>query len=325
MILITSDFHWNDLSRDSYRHSYVDTIFREIKRNRVSQLLILGDLTDVKNNHDAWLVNAVFEHIRRLSRACFVTILKGNHDYTTPSYPFFKSLGLLSHVRWVNEPWARDDDTLFLPHTNDYKKDWQGLKIKTYKLVFTHNTFEGALAEHGKELSGIPRTVFSKGQTVISGDVHVPQKLGPIIYTGSPYPINFGDSPDKHMILLDEDNKISYISYDGPSKVMIDIPGLDVPMEIKGLKKGDMIKVRVRISGGELGDFQKFKEEITAQLEEIGCIVNMIQPIVDRGDPVQVGKRIRKRTDEEVLEAYSSATGVRETAKKTGLRLLRKV
>lgn len=324
MILITSDLHWNDNPRDVYRHQYVDTIVREIKKNKVSQILILGDLTDEKNMHDAWLVNAVFQHIHRLAQLCTVFILRGNHDYTSPSYPFFKSLGLLSGVRWINEPTA-SEITLFLPHTNDYKKDWEKLEIKTYKLVFTHNTFEGALAEHGKELGGIPRTVFSKKQTVISGDVHVPQKLGVITYVGSPYPINHGDSPDKHMILLDDDNRISYIPYDGPQRVMLDIPSLDTPMEIRGLKKGDMVKVRVRISGGELGRFQKFKEDITVQLTEIGCIVSLVQPIVVHGDPVRLGKKVHKKTDEEILEAYSFATGVRESIKRTGVRLMRKV
>ena len=327
MILVTSDFHLNDNPRDAYRHDYMQTITREIKRNKVSHLLVLGDLTDAKGGHGAWLVDKIFGYVYDWSKLCDVVFITGNHDYLSSSTPFFGALNYLENVSWIKEPWEGDlDGILWLPHTNDYEEDWSGLNVRSYNLVFTHNTFAGALAEHGKELGGIPRTVFSRKQKVISGDVHVPQKLGPIEYVGSPYPINFGDSPAKHLMLLDDRLKISYIPYDGPNRVMIDLPSMDRDAEVSGLKRGDMVKVRVRVSGGQLGNFQKFKERIVEELVEIGCVVNLVQPLVDPGDSVQLGgEKVHKRTDQEILDSYSYAVGVKDPVRKTGVRLMRKV
>jgi DNA repair exonuclease SbcCD nuclease subunit len=324
MILITSDLHWNNKTRDQYRHDYVDTIAREVKKNGVDRLFILGDLTDDKDHHGAWLVNKVFYHVYRLSQICPVAVLKGNHDYLDPSVPFFGCLGLLENVTWMNDPmtpgWI---DGLFLPHTNNYQKDWGRFDIKSFKRVFTHNTFKGAKSESGQKLDGIPPSVFSKKQMVISGDIHLPQEVGPIEYVGSPYPIDFGDDLDKHMILLDYKGNIRYIEYEGPRKILLDL-SLGDPFHVDGLEKGDILKVRVNINADEFAKFQEYKDQIKRYLEGQDCVVHMVQPVFDRGGPVQTRRRLRKKSDEEVLEAYAKATKVKKPVVKTGLRLMSK-
>lgn len=332
MILITSDLHWNDKARDVYRHAYVDMIAKEIKKNKVEQLFILGDLTDDKDHHGAWLVNKAFEHIYRLSQLCPVVILKGNHDYLDPTMPFFGCFGLLENVTWVNEITSRDgcmvglpSSVLFLPHTNNYERDWYevNVNVKDYGFVFTHNTFKGSRSESGQELDGIPPSIFSKKQTVISGDVHVPQKIGSVEYVGSPYTIDFGDDLDKHMILLDSKGNIKYIGYEGPRKILLDL-ALGDPFRVSWLEEGDIIKVRVSINADEFAKFQEYKDQVRRYLEDQGCIVHMLQPIFDRGGPVQTRRRLRKKSDEDVLKSYAKATNVKESVVKTGLRLIGK-
>jgi hypothetical protein len=234
----------------------------------------------------------------------------------------------LQNVEWISEPIERNVDgrkALFLPHTSNYKEDWKNLKIRDYDLVFTHQTFAGAKAESGQELDGIPTSVFSKDQMVISGDVHVPQKVGPVLYVGAPYTIDFGDDLDRHMILLDSGSgEIKYIPYDGPSKIMLDLPLGFVLYRIENLKEGDIVKVRVSLNADQFAEFQEYKEEVTNYLQQHGCIVHMIQPVFDKGGPIQTRRRLRKRSDEEVLKSYALATGIKESTIKTGVRLMRK-
>jgi predicted phosphodiesterase len=325
MILITSDLHLSDNPRDGYRHAFMKEIVREIKKRSVRMLLILGDLCQEKDRHGAELTTQVFSYIKQFASLCRVVVLKGNHDYLVPSVPFFRSLGHLDNVSWINEPTELSVlpgvKSLFLPHTRDYKKDWQEIRVKDFDLIFTHNVFGEVMSDSGQILKGIPRSVFSKRQMVIGGDVHLPQKVGVVDYVGAPYDITFTSVPcDRRMILLSvEDGTIkkSYISCKGPRKIVMD---LSLGEKIKGnVRAGDMIKVRVHLKPGEsLGDFRTAKEELAKRFES--CII-MVQPVLSDG-AATVRTRSLARSDESVLRAYASSLGVGRSVLKTGLRLM---
>lgn len=329
MILITADWHLNDNSRDSYRHDFVgNDLVHIIKKEQLEYLFILGDLTDEKNHHDAYLVHRVTEHIYKLSQLCKIVILKGNHDYIQPDYPFFAFLGRMQNVDWITYPHEFNSEMLFLPHTSRYDRDWvldgsDGLR--RYKYVFTHNTFAGARAEHGQELGGIPVSVFSDKQTVFSGDVHVPQTVGCVEYVGSPLQIDFGDDPDRHVVLFDEDSgEVKYIKYKGPFKIVLEFSIEDQTPISSNVREGDIVKVLIHIKPGDFGKFQDAKSHITKTLAKLGCHVYMVQPVVERGGPVALDRgQVRKKDDLQVLKDYSEAMSVREPVVKTGIRLMR--
>lgn len=324
VILVTGDLHWNDRARDEYRHKYVDTMVSIIKRENVEAFFILGDLTDEKDRHTADLVTKVFDHIYLLASHCHVVILRGNHDYLSPSTPFFGCLARLDGVTWINEPTVLtlDDEYLFLPHTHRYQDDWAQHHLKDYRLIFTHNTFAGAKVESGQVLDGIPRSVFSTKQRVISGDIHVPQKLGPIEYVGSPYPIDFGDSPHRHMMLINKDVH-SYIEYDGPRKIVLDID-MNWDFDLSDFRVGDIVKFCVYLKPDEsYTQFQQYKEVLYLNLQDSGLIVHMVQPIMDTIGPVR-RRQMQKRSDTQVMQDFAIASGIKESTLKTGLRLMRK-
>ena len=91
--LVTGDWHFSDNPRDDYRHAYMKKLMRLIKRKKVNNLIVLGDLTEEKDRHSAWLVNQVVLHFAELSQLCKIYILRGNHDYVDPDTPFFSFLG----------------------------------------------------------------------------------------------------------------------------------------------------------------------------------------------------------------------------------------
>jgi predicted phosphodiesterase len=88
--LIAADLHLNDSPRDDYRHRFLRT-FRDLCRtHRINTAIVLGDLTDKKDNHCAELVNAVADHFYRLEGICQnIIVLRGNHIYISPDHPFF--------------------------------------------------------------------------------------------------------------------------------------------------------------------------------------------------------------------------------------------
>jgi hypothetical protein len=201
----------------------MDTIAALIKKHKVDELIVLGDLTEEKDYHPATLVNALVDVIYSFSQLCEVIILRGNHDYTSIDCPFFQFLRRMDRVRWLNTVTRLKlsiGDCLFLPHTRDYKTDWAKLpQLEELDWIFAHNTFEGSVTEHGKRLSGIPTTFFDDFR-VISGDIHAPQDVGSVRYVGAPYQIDFGDLFEPRVLLLDRMG-IKSISVFGPQKRLL--------------------------------------------------------------------------------------------------------
>ncbi len=331
-ILVTGDIHWNEVARDRYRHDFVGTLESHLIHRKVKTLIVLGDLTEEKDRHSAGLVNVVFNHIYKLSQHCPVIILKGNHDYIQPSMPFFKVLEWLPKVTWINEPTVISDldlpggEVLFLPHTRDHKTDWKKVNVKKYKYVFAHNTFQGAKTENGIVLDGIPRSVFSKKQNVISGDIHVPQMVGRITYAGAPYPINFGDTYAARMLLIYGTGAEEDIQYNGPCKIVVDVDLGDEQFSVPLV--GDIVKVNVHVkSDNRHAAFLEYKRWLVSEFEKVGCTLISVNPILEHGKSISVEKRrkLRRRSDDNILTAYASSRGVNKAGLKAGRRLMRKV
>src|SRR5688572_5186840 len=208
--------------------------------------MICGDLTDEKDHHPATLVNRVVDHIHELAKLCSVIIPKGNHDYTSlHTTPFFTFLKRIKNVSWINQPewWGT---YLLLPHSPNPERDWKSLDFKKADLIFAHQTFTGAQSESGRELHGVP-IPFPKGSTVISGDVHVPQKLGPVIYIGAPYTIDFGDDYEPRVLLIKGQN-ITSVPVTGVQKRLVECRPEDLTsIKVKGINEGDIVKLRIEV------------------------------------------------------------------------------
>jgi hypothetical protein len=316
--LVTGDIHLNDNPRDAYRHEFMSkTLPALIKKHSVVRLILLGDMTDDKDRHGAWLVNKVMEHLNNLTKLCHITILKGNHDYLDEHNPFFEFTKYV-YVNWINRPVTEQQFT-FLPHTNNHQRDWKDIKFGKY--VFCHNTFAGAKAEHGRVLTGIPTSVFRAGTVVISGDVHVPQRLGPIIYAGAPYHINFGDDYEPRVLLLDD--KLTSIRMPGPKKRLIELDLTQYDTISWTAAEGDILKVRAHINTKQMAGWAHIKDGIRDYGEKNGCIVHSIHPIVEY-TPINDDKHTsrRHRSDDELLRSYGKARGVDDKILQVGLRLM---
>ena len=101
--LVIADLHLTSNPRDEYRFDFLEkTLPAMLRRYKVDELILLGDITHQKDNHGAVLVNRVVNDIKVLSKnvGCVIIDL-GNHDYANPQHPFFKFLRHLPGVRFI--------------------------------------------------------------------------------------------------------------------------------------------------------------------------------------------------------------------------------
>jgi len=322
--LVTADIHLNSNPRDEYRHTFMEKTLPElVHRHKPNELVILGDLTDEKDYHGARLVNRIVAHIHRLALIVPVCVLKGNHDYTDPDHPFFGFLSSVENVSWINKPLGTNG-TFFLPHTHNYQRDWKGLNLQSAKLVFAHQTFEGAKGV-GPHTEGIPRSVFGPGTTVISGDVHIPQNIGgAIIYAGAPYTIDFGDDYSPRVLLAHDHDRVDSIPVPGRQKRLIEINQIyDLDPEMAN--DGDIVKVRMDIETNDHALWPELQAKIRSFGAQHGWWMYDVRPrVIVVGGKATARRRTEVRTDEELVRIYGKARGIGEKTLKTGLELMRK-
>lgn len=321
-VLLTADLHLTDNPRDRYRHDFMaKTLPNMVQKYNVQQLYVLGDLTEVKDNLGAELVNSIAGYFKALARLMpgGVFIICGNHDYARAAHPFFAFLRHLRNVIWVGKP-TEFGEWLLLPHTNDYKKDWK-ISFKDYKKVFCHQTFAGAKVG-ARSMDGIPIDIFPRGVKVYSGDVHVPQHFRPITYIGAPYTVDFGDDYKPRVILLRDDTEESY-RVPGPQKRLLDIKIGD---KLPAFDAADIIKVRVAVTARAMDSWPKEKERIRAWAARGNYELWALQPTLDPADRARMRTAIRvsdhHQSDIELIASYAKLGRLSDRMLKTGLWLM---
>lgn len=335
-VYLISDLHLSNKPSEEYRFAFLTKHFPEIMRRKGEHpdaIVILGDLTQEKDYHAAEFVNRVVSVIHRLSQIAPVITLMGNHDYANEGKVFFEFLKYLPNIYFIDKPLlmlGREvaqplrkifAKTLFLPHTRNYERDWEGISMRGWQTIFAHNTFTGADTGAGHKLEGIPLNVFPKAN-VISGDIHVPQKIGPVTYIGAPYTINFGDRYRARIMrgnpLTGEFNSIYVDAY--PQKKVIEISDLIGLKSAKGINAGDLVEIRLQVDS--MGDWQTKTE---AMLE--WCAKKQAHLI--RPKPILLEKAVRKnvvvrdtgQSDTDIIRQHSKRHGIEKDVLSMGLEI----
>jgi len=340
-IIVSSDWHLSDNTLDAYRLKTVKTVFPKlVKKHGVELLLMLGDLTEAKDGHKAGLVNDVVGVFYALAQLCPVVIAQGNHDWLSgPDNPYFGFLSRIEGLFWVNRPTPLGEldlpsckaalgalgPAILLPHTADAERDWADVEFGQYDWAFAHQTFAGAVGDSGIKLGGVPLSFFPKHLRIISGDVHRPQKVGQLIYVGSPFSVDFGDDFDPRVLLI-EGTKLSSIPVPGPQKRLVEVNSLaELKQHQTDLEPGDLLKVRVKLKAGEKAAWGETSAAVRAWGEKNGYHIHLVQPVMPSkatGSMI-TAKGIAVKTDEELLREYSSARALDKKTLKAGVQLLR--
>lgn len=280
--LIVTDLHLVESPSTEYRWGLFPWLAEQIREERVKTLLILGDLTDAKDNHGAALVNRIVRAFQSLPADLVIRILAGNHDWLKAGEEFFRFLDVLPNVKFITRSWEDDDvsgpSAYFLPYSKHPARDWQGMDFSHYDYLFMHQTVKGAKSSNGQEMEGeeLPELNARK---VYSGDIHVPQVIGKVEYVGSPYHVHMGDAFKPRCVLLERDGNPVNLYFKTISRVTVTVSGL---AELKRLafKPGDQVKLRVELAEADKHAWSRIRREASQMLRDAKVEVHGIELIV---------------------------------------------
>lgn len=348
-VLVTADLHLDDNPKNADRWNLFPWLAKQVTKTGAKHVLLLGDITDAKDRHNARLVNKLAECIHGLAQKTDVIWLTGNHDYINSSLPFFSFVKLLDgRVTFINEPMEQGLDDgiggdrnikacIFLPSTRNYEEDWKGINFNTgeglgggstkdiIKYVFCHQTFDGSLAENGTALRGIPPSVFAdfKGQ-VIAGDIHVPQKIGKnIFHVGAPYRVHFGDSFTPRVILLRKGEMVD-LHFPAKGRELIAVHNMD-ELEYFAYDIGTQVKIRMKKTRAEFAEWPELRKDIIALAGRRGwelCGLELVQ-VKERDRQIEGGPELKLTSPEEVLMDYAVRKHLEKPIRNAGLEFLR--
>lgn len=324
-LLVTTDLHLNTRPDDRYRWSFFEGLPDLCEQFGTKSILILGDLTHEKDKHSSVLVNRVVNNIQAMweDYGINLRILKGNHDYVEESKPYMQFLNHIGNVTFITDPWLTTIGkrrALFLPHTRDPVGTWQS-DYKDIDYIFMHQSVGGAVASNGMSLDGFPRNFFHdrgfKGK-VISGDIHVPQTVGRVIYIGTPYAVHFGDMFSPRIAVIDtkyppkDKRALKYMASDSyPKKVSINMSTME-DLESAELEPGDFIKVKYNIRRADFSTWREVRSRILKYADSKGVLVRGLEikeikrnRVELKNAPSNKNKSYQSVTDEQAIEVFA--------------------
>ena len=333
--LITSDLHLTDASRDEYRWGLFPWIREQIAKYNVDEVFVCGDLTDAKDRHSSLLVNRFVDEFSSLAKIAKVYLIRGNHDYISEQYPFFMFMRMLAGwstengLDFIREPTkikTKNGNVLMLPNTKNYEEEWSGISLAACDYILCHQTFDGAKAENGQALNGIPPLFFKgfKGQ-VISGDVHVPQRISKNIeYVGAPYRVHFGDSFTPRVLLL-RSGVASDLYFPTRSRELLECRTLR-DVQRHNYPDGTQVKVRASLRRSEYPEWPKLRREIAALAKERDwdlCGGIELVALKSKDRDVEREDAVSSRSPEDALAVYADAKKLSKDVRAAGVELLK--
>lgn len=274
----TSDWHLTDKAKDAYRWEIFEWLKRQVVNRNGKAVFILGDITDAKNHHANELINRIVDELRSLSKLCPVHILAGNHDSSDPTSPLLRFLDEPS-LKFYSSPESLEIEgrkILLLPNERSsllFKQKLNEHDADKHDFVLMHQTFKGSIVSNGMEMEGFSTDFTSVEKTFwISGDVHVPQQVGNVIYCGAPHPVHFGDSYAPRVLFWDG-KELKSIPRTTTKKKVVEVSTLDDVLK-SDLAPGDHVKIVMKLSHAEYHTWEDKKIEIEKTAKKEGWLLS---------------------------------------------------
>lgn len=330
--ILTSDPHFTASPRDEYRWGLWPWLADQSRIEGVKTVVICGDLTDAKDYHPASLTNRLVAAIAKLREQVDEIIIDlGNHDYLREGHAYFAFLNNIPGVTFITKPTEFMLDTgptsLFLPHTKTPAQTWAGMDFSHYDYLFMHQTIKGSLSSNGTEMEGEELPDLRAAGKVWSGDIHVPQVIGPVEYIGSPYHVHFGDAFRPRCVLLDRRNRPVDLHFETISRLSLKIAGVDDLRRLK-MRAGDQVQVKLVLAESEAHEWAARRRAVSDYLRRAEVQLHGIKLEVERSQtrrrmPGQaLGPGLPQKRPEDVVIDFVRANDLGVEAVHAGLGVL---
>jgi len=337
--LLISDLHLTNNPRDAYRWKLFTWLRETIPKHGVKYLWIMGDVCEEKDRHPAQLVNRVVDELLltyKQTGLMAIYVVRGNHDGLDPNTSFFKFLGKYPSIQFIETPFAAqfsDREVLMLPHTTTPADAWKNVEFHLADYIFMHATMKGAISESGVQLDGIPPALLATARRakIYSGDIHGPQivKSGPVEveYIGAPYPVRFGDKFEPRAVLIENFRKSTSFPIPAIQRLTLTVTPKNPDIPLGTLHKGDQVKVRIRLTQSEYGDWAQLKKRVVAACAEaeVELCGLELEKVENKIKLRTLATTANVKTSEQVLTAFCTNNKLSKEITSTGIKLLTEI
>lgn len=318
-MLLTSDWHLVDQPENEYRWQIFNALENAAVEHGEREIYMLGDVCDRKDRHSAVLVNRMIHEFTKLTNIGLrFTILMGNHDRPLNGPPFWQFLNEHPNILFIDKPTEDTRQMLLLPYSANPKQDWQDIDLGAYDAIFMHQTVTG-VKENGRVLANDKMPELPNCR-IYSGDIHTPQKVGPVTYVGAPHPVKYGDEYPCRMLILNKSfGMAGQIDLYPPRKCIAEVRSID-ELNRLSLKSGDQVRVRWKLPVNSMDEWSINEEAVTAWQQQTGVQISSLEPtiVMDESQPfIEFDE-----APESVMEAFGKAEGLAGPLLQYGLSLV---
>jgi DNA repair exonuclease SbcCD nuclease subunit len=183
-------------------------------KNKIEHVVVPGDINDTKNiiNSKAF---SFFKIILESYHDLTFHIIPGNHDITSQSKSkkdnnilyediFITAVDILSgpkNINVITKP-TKIHNIEFIPYSSNIADDI--LNSKGCDILVSHFSLTSCKLSNGMLLDNgeFSKEDLNKWKLIILGDIHAPQTIGNIWYTGSPIPLTRAESGEEKRFLV---------------------------------------------------------------------------------------------------------------------------
>jgi len=188
----------------------LDKIIDIVNKNKIKNVLILGDLFEKKDNLDNCVLLEVSHRINILANHAKIFYLLGNHCFRDEKYP---NISIFSdQINIISKPCIKiieNKRIAFLPFQRKeavFVNMWNDLHESNFDIFCFHNDLP-RFNHITKKVSGL-KLPIKKEVLYFAGHNHDPYNIENIQYLGSPCHVNFNDSgKNKYIWLFDSKTK----------------------------------------------------------------------------------------------------------------------
>ena len=328
MYLVVGDLHLDDKLENEYRWGIFEHIRTAVLQYPINAVIQLGDAVDRRDRFSAAFVNRLLTELRSLAARTKIFILRGNHDTTLRPPNFFEFLNDDHAIQYIHEPVimaaAGGVSALLLPFSANPKSEWEQFQLAKYAAIFMHATVTGAVVENGIVMENSHFPILPRRPKIYSGDVHVPQTIGNVVYVGAPHPVKFGDGYPCRMVLLDE--RTFDITLEIPltplRKFMLDITSVDELRHLN-VRHGDQVKIRFQCPPSRIGEWGAIETFISEWAANLGVTIASTEVLVESVHTTQGTDP--EQSPEQILKEFAASERLSEAMLTVGLMLLNEV